>query len=241
VAGTAERAVGRWLAATDDDQKELDELFVEPATLVQSRDGDALEVLKLTTLTGHQVQPGYWVLSLQADVIETFDGEPQEPATWYLEVGVVGDVTSGLSALSTPAILPAPRGNFTGWASSRPPMRQPETGDTISATVEGFLGALLADKGDPSRYLADGVVMAAAEPVPFSDVVVSTIAAEDQDDGSTHVWVDVLATTTAGRVQPVSYELIVTPREDDRWEIQTLWGAPSLDEAPVPDDAQEGD
>jgi hypothetical protein len=242
VAGTAERAVGAWLEATTEDKQLLDEMFIEPATLAPKRDTDGVAVTGLSTVTGHMIQDGYWVVTVQADVIETFDNQAQPDASWYIEVGIVGNVETGLQALSTPSIMPGPKTGLSGWATSRPPMRQPETGDLVAQTVEGFLDALLAEKGDPSQYLAPGVVIPAASPVPFTDVTVSAIATEDNDDGSTHVWVDVLATTQGGREQPGSYELIVTPREggsedeEERWEIQTLWGAPSLDEAPVEGD-----
>jgi hypothetical protein len=233
VGGTAERAVGMWLTATEDDRQALDELFIEPAVLAPNSPRDSVQIVGLTTLTGHQVQPGYWVVTVQADVLETFDGEVKEPASWFIEVGVVGDPSSGLSVLATPAFMPGPKTGLTGYASTKPPLRQPDSDDMVAQTVEGFLGALLAGKGDPSRYLAEGVVMTTADPVPFADVTVESIATEPQEDGSTHVWVEALATTVAGRAQPVGYELFVTPRDDDRWEIQTLWGAPSLDEVPV--------
>jgi hypothetical protein len=242
VAGTAERAVGAWLEATTEDQQQLDEMFVEPATLPGKRDGDGVEVTGLSTVTGHMIQDGYWVVTVEADVVETFDNEAQPEATWYVELGVVGSVETGLQALSTPSIMPGPRTGLSGWATSRPPLRQPETGDEVAETVQGFLAALLAERGDPKQYLATGVVIPAASEVPFADVTVSAIAKEDNDDGTTHVWVDVMATTKGGREQPGSYELIVSPREDAgedeeaRWEIQTLWGAPSLDEAPVEGD-----
>jgi Conjugative transposon protein TcpC len=243
VAGTAELAVEEWLTATPEDEEVLDGLFVEPVTLpAGDGDGDgssdggeggALDVLELTTVAGHPIQDGYWVVTLQADVVEYVEGQAQTPATWFVEVGVVGDPDGGLAALSTPGIMPAPPVAAEGWRSARPSLETPDDDDALATTVEAFLDALLTGQADPAPYLAPDADIPIAGTPPFADVDVDGIAAEEQEGGggAMQVWVDVVATLPAGRLQPVSYELVVTPRAD-RWEIAALWGAPSLGRTP---------
>ena len=235
VAGTAELAVEEWLTATEEDRDRLDELFVEPVALRPADDGVQVDVWRLTTVAGHVVQDGYWVVTVSAEVAESVDDETQAPATWFVEIGIVGDVGGGLAALSTPGVMPAPPPTVAGWQSSRPALQQPSDGDPIAITVEGFLDTLLTGQGDPSRYLAPGVVIPAASPAPFVDLTVEEIAAEEQDNGDMKVWVDVSTTSPGGLSQPVAYELIATPRAD-RWEITAFWGAPSLGSAPAAED-----
>jgi hypothetical protein len=232
VAGTAELAVDEWLTATEDDRDRLDDLFVEPVALRPAdADGGQVSVQRLTTVAGHAIQDGYWVVTVRAELAERVDDAAPSAANWFVEVGVVGDVSGGLAALSTPSVMPAPPRIAAGWQSSRPALHRPSDGDPIVATVEGFLDALLAGQGDPSRYVATGTVIPAASPPPFVDVAIEQIAVEEQDDGDMQVWVDVRATSPAGRDQPASYQLVLAPRAD-RWEIAVLWGAPSIGRAP---------
>lgn len=230
VAGTAELAVAEWLTATEEDREHLDSLFVEPVTL-PADDGSQVEVQQATTVAGHLVQDGYWAVTVRTEVVEQVDGAARPPATWFVEVGIVGDVGEGLAALSTPGIMPAPRPSMDGWSSTRPTLRQPSDDDPVATTVEGFLVALLTGRADPSPYLAPGAVVPVASSPLFTEATVDQIATEERDDGDLQVWVDVTATTAAGREQPVAYELIARPRSD-RWEVVYLWGAPSLGSAP---------
>lgn len=239
VTETAEMAVETWLTATEDDAGLLDGLFVEEVALRPADDGTQVEVGRLTSVAAHLVEEGYWVVTVRADVVESVGGEARPPAAWYVEVGIVGDVGAGLAALSTPGVVPAPPASFEGWASSRPTLSAPDDDDPVAATVEGFLRAVLTGQGDTSPYLAPGAVITGASPPPFADVAISQMATEEQDGGELHVWVDVVATTPAGREQPASYELVASPRADG-WEIASLWGAPSLRSAPAPEGQGQG-
>jgi hypothetical protein len=239
VTATAEMAVEEWLTSTDDDSGHLDQVFVEEVAVRPGGDGSRMDVTRVTAITGHLVEEGYWVVTVRADVVESVAGETQPPIPWYVEVGIVGDVGDGLAALSTPGVVPAPPTTFEGWASSRPTLSAPGDDDPVATTVQGFLGAILTGQGDPSPYLAPGAVIPAASPPPFAHVVISGMATQEQEGGELQVWVDVVATTPAGREQPVSYELVASPRADG-WEIAALWGAPSLGSAPAPEGRGQG-
>jgi hypothetical protein len=231
VTETAELAVAEWLTATEEDGERIAELFIEAVTLPPADEGGEVEVGSVRAVAGHLIQEGYWVVTVRAQVVESIEGAAQPPTPWYVEVGIVGDVAEGVAALSTPGVVPAPPVSFEGWESSRPTLEPPDEDDPLAGTVEGFLRTLLAGQGDPEPYLAPGAVIPAASPPPFADLVVSAMAVEEQEGGDMHVWVDVVATSPAGREQPVSYEMVASPRADG-WEIAALWGAPSLGSAP---------
>src|SRR4029450_11152845 len=112
-----------------------------------------------------------------------------------------------------------------------PPLGRPPDADPVATTVESFLDALLAGQADPTPYMAPDAHIPMASTPPFVEVAVVGIATQEQDNGDLDVWVDVQATSPAGRQQPVAYQLVVSPRAD-RWEIAALWGAPSLGSTP---------
>ncbi len=243
VAGVAELAVGEWLTATDDDEERLDALFVESVSL-RGVDTERLSVDGLTTVAGRQVEEGYWAVTVAADVVElpasaTADatGEPPAPTTttWYVEVGVVGAVDGGLSALTTPAVLPAPPAVADDWRGTTGTSgRTPDANDPVVATVQGFLAALLTGEGDPSRYLAPGESIAAADPAPFTELTVLQMAITDVDDTRARAWTQVQVTTPGGSRQVVAYEVLVAQRVD-RWDVVEISGVPTGIDAPPSD------
>jgi hypothetical protein len=243
VAGMAETVVEAWLPATDDDQEELEPLFVDPPELPSEDDQRDLEVRQVRTIAGQRLEEGYWTVTVAARVVETVaeeEGGPRQPreATWYVEVGIVGLPKAGLAALTTPAVVPRPPAVETGWQLTTASPSEPEDGSPVVATVEGFLNALLAGQGDPSRYLAPRVPMQAANPPPFTEVRVDLIAIEELEEGTIRIWTQLEATTPGGSVQIVAYELTARERVD-RWEILQAWGAPTVQGSPTPPEEPE--
>ena len=117
VAGTAERAVEAWLEASDEEEKDdLRRLFVERPVL-DNVDTSRITVLELQTVAGERLyRDGYWTVTVAVDLFETTtSGETLPQTTWYVEVGIVGDVSDGLKALTTPAVVPAPLGVPDRW------------------------------------------------------------------------------------------------------------------------------
>jgi hypothetical protein len=162
-------------------------------------------------------------------------GEPVD-ATWYIQVGIVGDDAGGLKALTTPSILPGPPGTVAdGWRSSASPTGSPTDDDPVASTVQGFLRALLADGGDPGRYLATGLRIDAADPPTFESVEVTTISVDDLGDGQTRALAQIEGRTSSGLVVTSSYEVILAERTD-RLEITGFSGAPTLVVVPSADD-----
>jgi hypothetical protein len=249
VAGVAELAVEAWLTATEDDAENLAALFVEPPELMEG-DVEGLDVVRLTTVAGRRVGEGYWVVTVAAEVVETVaDDEaagtdeegapPEEPdeeedvagprqTTWFVEVGIVGDAGGRLAALTTPGVLPASQAAPDGWGVALDAPDPVEDDDPLGLTIEAFLGALLAGRGEVSRYVAPGVNLFAADPPLFADLVVETMATREVSDGEWRVLVQALATTPGGVEQSVTYEVVAVARVD-RWEISDFSGAPTAD------------
>ena len=252
VAGVAELVVQEWLTVDDDrDDEVFASLFVEPPAAPGASEGD-LSVRRVSTVSGQARHEGYWAVTVAADVTETIplpegeagdegDGLEHVESTWFVEVAIVGDVDGRLAALTTPAIMPTPPEVVTGWYASSEAPRPAEDGPLTTA-VEGFLGALLAGGGDPSRYLAPGGEVSAVTPVPFDEVRLVQMSADVLDDGQTRVLAEIDATTRGGTTTRLTYEILLEEWAD-RWEITEFSGAPTLlvGEAPPEDTGQSAD
>src|SRR4029450_11360018 len=83
-----------------------------------------------------------------------------------------------------------------------PPLGRPPDADPVATTVESFLDALLAGQADPTPYMAPDADIPMASTPPFVEVAVVGIATQEQDNGDLDVWVDVQATSPAGRAPP---------------------------------------
>ncbi len=252
VAGVAELAVEAWLTAGSDPDGVLDDLFVEtPPT----RSGEGVPtVRRVTTVAGEEQADGYWAVTVAVDVEEEpqldEEGEPgsngqPEPllATWYVEIGIVGDDAGGLAALTTPSLLPGLPAVDEGWRSSVSGSARLGTDDPISTTVDGFLRALLAGGGDPSRYLSPGYSIVSADPAPFLGLEVSEVTADELDDGRTRVLATADGITPGGFTMSVTYEVMLVPASG-RWEVVQFSGAPELvaraEPAPAPAATEAG-
>jgi hypothetical protein len=251
VAGVAELVVAEWLTVTSADVERLDGLFVETPSLVGSTRGD-LAVQQVTTVAGRQLNERYWSVTVAADVVETPEpegtadedddagaGVPSdevEPAesTWFVQVGIVGDVSGGLAALTTPSVMPTVPDVSTDWRPSGGRAVRPTEGDPAATTVAGFLDALLANGGDPARYIAPGRTVEAADPAPFTELELAEITVEQLAEGESRVLANVLGTTPGGTDLHFSYELILVER-DGRLEVSRFSGAPTVLVAPAED------
>jgi hypothetical protein len=147
-------------------------------------------------------------------------------ATWYVEVAVVGSAASGLQALTTPAIVPAPAAAGDGWKPDREGAEEPDPSDPIVATIEGFFAALLTGQGDPARYLSPGVQIGRIDPAPFVGISVSHVEIRHGRNSAADLaraWVDVEVTTARGARQVLAYELVLAERQG-RWEVREMAG-----------------
>lgn len=240
VAGTAERAVAAWLNATGEDGGDpLSELFVEPVRGLQ--DASPLEVGDVATVAGRTVGPGYWWVTVAADVTETApaptaedqsdsdEAASDEPVTttWYIQVAVVGDVESRLAVLTTPQVVPVAPALPGEW--SRVEESTIEEGTGLYDTIDGFLRALLTGDGDPAVYMTPGwSIELPADPM-FAGLEITAMGSEaTSGDGPLRVRVEVTVNTAAGNRREVAYTVEVTER-DGRWEVVDLPGGPTVE------------
>ena len=222
--GFAALAVGAWLEATDETEAALGELFVDPPERWSG--GSELVVRRTSSVSARELDPGYWAITVAADVTETDRaGEPLS-SRWYFELGVVTAEEGRFLAASTPAVVPAPVASGSGWQVAGPTMGVPSRDDPMVATVEGFLAAFVAGAGDVSRYLAPGVSVVAVAPSPFTAVELDRLGAEPVAEG-TRLLVSGWGVTASGGRVPVGYVLEAVER-DGRWEITSVSGAPPL-------------
>lgn len=238
VAGVAELAVERWLTASEDTASELDHLFVEMPEL-ENAETEAIEVIDVKSVAGLRLEEGYWSVTVAARVVEIVGDVPPPPTTWFVEIGIVGDVEEGLAALTTPAVVPPPMLVDPPWKTSAGNVETPDADDRIASTVEGFLNALLAGKSDPGRYLAPRVDIPAVDPAPFVSVELQALSVEEIDEDEIRIWVLAELTTAADSVHVSGYE-IKARRRIDRWEILSIWGAPAVEQVPEPEDEDDG-
>jgi hypothetical protein len=239
VAGTAEVAVTAWLTAASGDEERLAALFITPPS-VASSDTDRLSVERATTVAGQRLGDGYWTVTVAVDVVEVplpsiedetdvdLAAEAAPPAvTWYVELGVVGDPEVGLAAMTTPAVMPGAPPLPEGWRVEGRSAGRPDAGDPVVAMVDGFLSALLTGSGDPSRYLAPGVEVPVSAPAPFADITIDEIGVAQLDEPAEAIQVWLSVTTPGGSRQSAFYEIEAAER-DDRWEVLSVSGAPTV-------------
>jgi len=237
VAGVAENAVAKWLTASEDTENDVNALFVEPPVL-DDVDTELMEVVDVTSVAGLRLEEGYWSVTVAARVVELVGDVPPPPTTWYVEIGIVGDVEEGLAALTTPAIVPPPVLRSSPWQTAARNVEPPDPDDRIANTVEGFLNALLAGRGDPGRYLAPRVEIPAIDPPPFAEARLTGLSVEELEEGEVRIWALAELETAAETVHVVGYEIKARQRID-RWEILSIWGAPAVDSVPPPDEDDE--
>jgi hypothetical protein len=240
VVAVAERSVTRWLtAATPGDEAALARLFLEPPAVLPSEGDTELHVLEATTIAGEVVDDGLWKVTVAVEIEEvapepsgesaeggTGNAEDATPATtrstWYVQLSVVGDVDGGrVAAVTTPTVISEPPVLTKDWKPAGPETQDVAADDPVVQTLQEFLAALLANNGDPSRYLAPDVEMFPADPPPFAEVVVDSYGAEEIEPGRLWVRANATGTTTGGQQLALAYDLVMTAR-DGRWEVFEL-------------------
>ncbi len=229
----ATRFVATWLVANADNAEDLLAGLVElpdsaefPTTGLRASDPTVAGV--------EQLEGGIWSVTI---AVTTSDPTSAEPGVRrFFRVPVVYDA-GRLAAMTLPAPTAAPT------MAEPPDLGYPSdlsTGHPAWQTVAGFMTALLAGKGDITRYLTPGTRIAPVEPVPFGAIRISQIAvAVDVGVEPAHVPADGqrlpvlvtvsgLASTTASSGLTAQYALVLTGR-DGRWEVTDVEASPHVE------------
>jgi hypothetical protein len=162
--------------------------------------------------------PGYWAVTVGAEVLVAAQGGYVRAGTHYYRIGVMS-ASGPLVATSLPAEVPA----LTPTALPRlglGPLAAP-SGDA-SAAVQRFFDAYLAGRGDPGPGLTP------VTPPPFSSVAVTGIAVgPDRPPAVRTVRAEVAGTDASGLRTILDYSLQIT-RRNGGWDVTALLPAAPL-------------
>jgi len=184
----------------------------------------ALKVLRTASIDASEISPSYWSVTVGAQV-QAGDANPE---TRFYRVPVLRTRIGAFVSASLPYEVAGPLG-------ARSPSLavgsgdHPSSADPVAVSVGQFLGALLAGKGDLSRYMAPDSTVKAIVPVPFTAVEVTDIASRKIGGDANHIEVDAaaVAVDAGGRLASLTYPLELARREG-RWEVVRILSAPSL-------------
>jgi Conjugative transposon protein TcpC len=228
----AARFVTTWLAANADNADELLAGLVEipdsaefPAVGLHTADPTVADVT--------QLDAGVWSVTIAVTTAPA--NAPEQGVRRFFQVPVVYDA-GRLVAVALPAPIAAPTMADTpelGYASDL------GSGHPAWRTVAGFMTALLAGKGDITRYLTPGTHVAPVAPTPYAALRINQIAVNvdvgiepdhvpsDGQQLAVLVTASGLATATDSAGLSVQYALVLTGR-DGRWEVTEVEASPQI-------------
>ncbi|HEY2667722.1 MAG TPA: conjugal transfer protein [Actinomycetota bacterium] len=174
---------------------------------------------RTAAVASSEPSPGYWAITVGAEVLVAAQGGYVGAGTHFYRVGVMS-ATGPLVATSLPAEVPAPT------PTAVPPLRfghlAPPSGDAPSAAVEQFFDAYLAGHGEP------GAGLRAVTPPPFTSVAVTGIAMTPSgQSGVQTVQAEVLGTDAGGLKTVLDYSFQLTER-NGAWVVTSLLAAAPL-------------
>lgn len=183
-----------------------------------------LRVLRTASIEATELSPSYWSVTVGAQV----QAGEANPDTRFYRVPVLRTRIGAYVAASLPSEVAGSLGakapNLAVGSGDHP-----ESTDPVAISVSQFLGALLAGKGELSRYMAPDSTVKPIVPVPFSAVEITDIASRKIGGDANHIEVDAaaVAVDTGGRLASLTYPLELAKREG-RWEVVRILSAPSL-------------
>lgn len=255
-AGFAELYVAAYVKAgnSDTDAEELTKFYPAARSLSWSGEGGAERAESASAVQVRQVSAGYWSVTVAARIAGSAK-DADSGRVRYFQVPVKatgGRGASGWTAAALPAEVAAPTGSKgvapeLSYGSAHAPLAS----DPAVQTVQGFLAAYLAGRGELDRYLSPGTTLHAVRPAAYTAVTVTQIAEHGQgpaegaekqtppDGVRRRLLVDVEGDGTHTRSRPMTYAVELRAR-DGRWEVAALEAAPALGTSPNSSDSQNG-
>lgn len=222
--GLAELFVAAWLGQAGRGAEEAVAPFYAGDASLRDVTPGGLYVLRTATLAAEQVAPGYWAVTVAADVLAAVDGVYTPAGVRYYTVGVA-ERDGALVAAGPPSQVPTPaRGEPPRLAVSA--LSTPD-GDARSEAAHRFLAALLAGEGELGRYTAPGVELSPVDPPPFVGVALQRTGARELAPGRVLLHVEVAGVDAGGLTHVLGYALELAERAG-RWEVAALHRAPPL-------------
>ncbi|WP_327740613.1 conjugal transfer protein (plasmid) [Streptomyces nojiriensis] len=245
-AGFAELFVSAYLQAGQGSERDLAPYYsgsvalaVKPGTRTATQS---------TVIASREVQPGYWSVTVAADVTAHDDkGKSKRLGVQYFRVGIQatgpagaggteqGPATAGYAATSLPAQVAAPTALKPGGLAYETE-RGASSADPSVETARGFLAAYLTGTTELDRYTSPGTRLQPINPAPYAAVKVTGVqddlSASGQQkvpaDGTVlHQLVQIDATDQAGSPVALSYALTLKSRAG-RWEVASVDDAPAV-------------
>lgn len=244
-AGFAELFVSAYLQAGQGTERDLAPYYsgslalaVKPGTRTATQS---------TVIASREVQPGYWSVTVAADVTAHDDkGKSKRLGVQYFRVGIQATgpagaggtaqgATAGYAATSLPAQVAAPTALKPGGLAYESD-RGSSSSDPSVETARGFLAAYLTGTTELDRYTSPGTRLQPISPAPYAAVKVTGVqddatSADQQKvpaDGTVlHQLVLVDATDQAGSPVSLSYALTLKSRAG-RWEVASVDDAPAI-------------
>ncbi|MGY4967103.1 conjugal transfer protein [Streptomyces sp. 900105245] len=201
-----------------------------------------------TVIASREVQPGYWSVTVAADVTAHDDkGKSKRLGVQYYRVGIQAtgpasaggteksSGTAGYAATSLPAQVAAPTALKPG-ALAYETDRGSSSADPSVETARGFLAAYLTGTTELDRYTSPGTRLQPISPAPYAAVKVTGVQDDSSGPGQQkvpadgtvlHQLVQVDATDQAGSPVSLSYALTLKSRAG-RWEVASVDDAPAI-------------
>ncbi len=251
--GFAQLYLAAYLAAVQGTESSLAPYFSGTVTLTNTP--GTRTASRMVTIASREVQPGYWSVTVAADVQQKNSrGSFVDAGLQYyrIPVQVLGPPsdggssssnakTTGYAATALPAQVAAPA-SLTASTLGYGTDRGSNAGDPETQAIASFLNAYLAGKGGLDYYTSPGVTLRPVTPAPYTSVQITDVADDSGNTSSTAVPADgtvrqalvqVTATDSTGTAYPLTYALTLRARAG-RWEIAALGDAPALQAGSTP-------
>ncbi|MCF3143647.1 conjugal transfer protein [Streptomyces platensis] len=250
-AGFAEVYVATYVKAgdSDADAAEFAALYPAARSMSWSGEGGAERVESASAVQVRQVSAGYWSVTVAARITGSAKDSGR---VHYFQVPVKatgGRGAAGWAATALPAEVAAP----VGQKGAAPELsygaaHAPLASDPAVQTVQGFLAAYLAGRGELDRYLSPGTALHAVRPAPYTAVTVTQLSEHGQgpaegaeaqtppDGVQRRLLVDVEGDGKHTSGRPMTYAVELRAR-DGRWEVAALEAAPALATSPNSSDS----
>ncbi len=218
VAGFAEMYVAAYLEAGAGQEQTLRPYY--PAAVdLHDVIPSSRYVARTAAVASSEPSPGYWAITVGAEVLVAARGGYVRAGTHFYRVGVMS-ATGPLVATSLPAEVPAP--TPTALPRLRAGHLAPPSGDASSAAVRQFFDAYLAGHAEP------GAGLRAVTPPPFSSVAVTGIAMSPSgQSGVQTVQAEVVGTDAGGLKTVLDYSFQLAER-NGAWVVTSLLPAAPL-------------
>lgn len=228
--GFAELYVAAYLGRAGHGTEEAIAAFYPTTVTLADVTPGAVWVSAITAVAVDERRPGYWAVTVAADVLTAGEDGWEPDGSRYYTVGVA-ETGDALAATGLPSQIAAPPPAAEAPEPAVATLGTPDDEPAVEAAAQ-FLAAYLTGDGELDRYTAPDIDLDPVEPAPFAEVELTRVGAEPGTTGATLLRAEVTATAANGLTQVLEYSMDVIER-DGRFEIAALHPAPPLPQPPA--------